>query len=50
MGIVNERKIDSSSQTQIQGLPGPNGLGFKLTDNNYVMQQKKSINFKRRLK
>ena len=41
MGILNERKSESSSQTQMQGLPGPAGLGFKLTDNNYDMQQKK---------
>ena len=48
MGIFNEHSSSSSFTTvPLQGAAGPQGIGFKLTQNgNYDIQNKKLVNVK----
>ena len=50
MGIFNDRQ-EASSHThaddkRTQGLPSPPGVGFKITNGNYDMENKKLIKLK----
>ena len=48
MGIFNKQPSSTSTtSSDVQGPPGPQGLGFKLnSDGNYDMDNKKLVNVK----